>query len=303
MRIHGINTSAPLFFILILSLVSIAGAGQIEQSQQDETISIEIGDKITLYEIPYVNDHSIIFNPNDRKWHLFGIINPHTRFIHLTADSLTQQGWEREEDFSVGGAEIWAPHLVYHDSLFHMFYTQIGVPREIHHIFSADLYTWSKSSEPVLALSNELNNNLKNKDPMVFRDEERNQWIMYYSMMKDAKHWVVGYSTSEDLYTWSEPQTCFDEHTESPGVESPFVVKHEDYYYLFLSARPWPAGAEEIFRSKSPYTWSSNDLVKRIDPWHAAEVIYDLDGKCFITLSSGTQDKDLRIAPLYWKTK
>lgn len=261
---------------------------------------IELGETITLYKTPYLNDHSIIFNPKEKKWHLYGIVSPHTSFIHLTADSLTQQGWAKENSFSDGSAEIWAPHIIHHDNLYHMYYTKIGIPREIHHVISEDLYHWSKSTEPVLALFNDYSANLKNKDPMVFRDDEKKQWVMYYSMMKDDKHWVVAYSISEDLDSWSEPQICFDENTDSPGVESPFVVKHEDYYYLFLSARPWPVGGEDIFRSKTPYLWHADNLVKRIDPWHAAEVVRDLNGKWFLTLSSGTQAKDLKIAPLYW---
>ena len=263
--------------------------------------SIEIGEIITLYKIPYLNDHTIIYNSKEHRWHLYGIESPHTSFIHLTADSLTQPGWMKENSFFDGGAEIWAPHIIYHDNLYHMYYTKIGMPREIHHVVSENLYKWSKSAVPVLALFNEFSDNLKNKDPMVFRDKEKKQWVMYYSMMKDDKHWVVGYSTSNDLNKWSEPKICFDENAESPGVESPFVVKHGDYYYLFLSARPWPVGGEDIFRSKTPYLWNAKDLAKRIDPWHAAEVVRDLDGKWYLTLSSGTQSKDLKMAPFYWE--
>jgi len=263
--------------------------------------SIEVGEIITLYKTPYLNDHTIIYNPIEQKWHLYGIDDPQTSFIHLTADSLTQRGWVKGDSFMDGGEEIWAPHIIYHDNLYHMFYTRIGIPREIHHVISKDLYKWSISTEPVLALSNEYSDNLKNKDPMVFRDEEKKQWIMYYSMMKDDKHWVVGYSTSNDLGNWSEPQICFDENTESPGVESPFVVKRGDNYFLFLSARPWPIGGEDIFQSKTPYSWNEYDLVKRIDPWHAAEVVCDLDGRWYITLSSGLEEQDLKMAPLIWE--
>jgi beta-xylosidase len=270
-------------------------------SQTAQYTSIKIGEIITLYKIPYLNDHSIIYNITEKKWHLYGIESPQTSFIHLTADSLTQEGWVKENSFSDRGAEIWAPHIIYHDNIYHMFYTKIGTPREIHHVVSKDLYKWSESTDPVLALTNEYNNNLKNKDPMVFRDEVNNQWIMCYSVMKDDKHWVVGYSISTDLDNWSEPQICFDEHTESPGVESPFVVKRGDYYFLFLSARPWPVGGEDIFRSKSPYSWNADELVKRIDPWHAAEVIRDLNGQWYLTLSSGLNGKDLKMAPLFWE--
>ena len=163
--------------------------------------SVERGGITTLYETPCLIDHSIVYNDIDKKWHLFGIINPSTSFIHLTADSLTQQGWVREnEDFADGGKDIWAPHIINHDGLFYMFYTKIGVPREICLATSKDLYEWEYREEPVMAFKSADSPNLKNKDPMVFRDDKNDQWIMYYSMMKDAKNWVVGYSTSPDLH-------------------------------------------------------------------------------------------------------
>ncbi len=260
---------------------------------------------ITSYKTPYLNDHAVIYDAKGKKWHMFGIYkNPSTEFLHLTADLLTQKGWEKERPFTFQGKEIWAPHIIYHKDLFYMFYTSIGTPREVRYAVSTNLYDWEHpTSEPLLALTNEHTNNMKNKDPMVFRDKENDQWIMYYSMMKDSKHWVVGYSTSKNLTEWSAPQICFDEHTEEPNVESPFVVKRGTYYYLFLSARPWPNGGEDIFRSKTPYLWKTEDLVHRIDPWHAAEIVRDLDGKWYLTLCTGTPEMpahDFRMASFLW---
>ena len=161
------------------------------------------------------------------------------------------------------------------------------------------LYEWEHPSEaPLFAYANEFTDNQKNKDPMVFRHED--QWIMYFSMLKDDKHWVVGYSTSNDLVNWEGPKICFDEDTENPGVESPFVVKRGEYYYLTLSARPtWPHGGQDFFRSKTPFLWKSSDLVKRVNPWHAAEIVRDFDGKWYLSRSSGDQN-DFRMAPLFW---
>lgn len=268
-------------------------------ADMQEKDSIEVGAPFVAYEIPYANDHSVIYNPSQKKWHMYGILSSERAFIHLTADSLTQKGWKREEDYVDEGHQIWAPHIIKDGNLYHMFYTKIGIPREIHRVKSKDLYSWSKTTGPVLALKNELTDNMKNKDPMVLWDND--QWIMYYSMMKDKTHWVVGYSTSNDLINWSEPKICFDENTEEPSVESPFVVKRGEYYYLLLSARPWPKGGEEFFRSKAPFSWKSEDRVRRVDPWHAAEVVKDIDGKWYLTLSSAhAPHKDFQIAPMFW---
>ncbi|MDR3269693.1 MAG: family 16 glycosylhydrolase [Tannerella sp.] len=263
---------------------------------------IEVGEPITLYKIPYLNDHTVTYHEKDAKWHVYGIMEGEKKFIHLTADSLTQTPWVREEDFCVGSCEkeIWAPHIIRHEDTYYMFYTMISAPREIRCATSKDLFHWEHFPEPLLASSNEYTNDQKNKDPMVFRDNDRNQWIMYYSMMKDKEHWVVGYSTSNDLIKWSKPQICFDENNTSPGVESPFVVKRGEYYYLFLSARPWPQGGQDIFRSQSPYFWDTHHPIARIDPWHAAEVIRDRDGEYYLTRATGTLLKNFCIAPIYW---
>lgn len=260
--------------------------------------SIKVGELFTLYELPFAYDHSIIYNKSDKKWHLYGIQNPSVNFIHLTADSLTQRNWKKQDPFEYKGKAIWAPHIIEHENLFYMFYTSIGVPREIRIAVSKDLNTWTHPSDkPILALSNEFIDNMKNKDPMVLRVQD--EWVIYYSMLKDAKNWVVGYSTSKDLENWSTPKICFDENTEEPSVESPFVVQRGEYYYLFLSARPWPLGAEEVFRSKSPYFWETADRVRRIDPWHAAEVVRDFDGQWYLSRSSG-EGEDFRMAPFKW---
>ena len=146
-------------------------------------------------------------------------------------------------------------YIIEYDSLYYMYYTSIGTPRQIRLATSEDLFEWKHFSEkPLFAFKNELTENMKNKDPMVFRHND--EWIIYYSMMKDSNHWVVGYSTSKNLIDWTAPKICFDEHTEEPNVESPFVVKRGNYYYLLLSARPWPNGAQEIFKSKTPYLWN-----------------------------------------------
>ena len=232
--------------LLLLSLMTFGCSCNKEASKEKKTVpmvkiqesckskEMKVGPMFTSYEMDYAYDHSIIYNPEQKKWHMYGIPSDHSYFIHLTADSLTQRGWEKEAPFKDKGQSIWAPHIIKHEDMYYMFYTSIGVPREIKLATSKDLKTWKHIEKPLFAWKNEVCLNMKNKDPMVFWDENKEQWVMYVSMLKDAKHWVVGYATSKDLYNWSEPGICFDENTESPGVESPFVVK-ERKVLLFIS--------------------------------------------------------------------
>lgn len=258
---------------------------------------LQTGPRIASFPGRYINDHTLVYDPAGRKWHMFGIVQGETAFLHLTADALTQPRWTEADAYRDGGAKIWAPHIIADRGTYYMFYTRVGVPREIVVATSTDLTSWSRPRR-VLASTGPGGIDLKNKDPMVLWDGDR--WILYVSMLKDATHWVVAYSVSRDLRTWSAPQPCFDEETTMPGVESPFVVRRGSHYYLFLSARPWPYGFVEVFRSSSPVRWQRTDKVKWMD-WHAPEIVRDLDGQWYITLCGYERERDgFSIAPLAW---
>lgn len=258
---------------------------------------LQTGPRIASFPGRYINDHAVIYDPARRLWHMFGIVQGETSFIHLTAASLTQAGWKEAAPYRDGGAKIWAPYIVAHAGKFHMFYARIANPREIVVTETADFANWS-APRVVMASQGPGGIDLKNKDPMILRDGGR--WIMYVSMLKDAKHWVVGCSESADLRQWSPPRPCFDENTEMPRVESPFVVRRGDSYYLFLSARPWPYGYMEVFRSSSPVSWMATGKVKWMD-WHAPEIVRDFDGRWYITLCGYERERNgFSMAPLEW---
>ncbi len=303
------NRFGPYYFLYVLILVLHSNLlfSQVEVSATGFVLNIpklpknqdilEVGNRISSYPGIYINDHSVIYNPTEKKWHMYGIVNGEKSFIHLTADSLTQQNWVEHKHYVDYGAQIWAPHIIYEKGKYFMFYTKIGVPRQIVCVESTDLWYWSEP-ELILASRTRSGNDAKNKDPMIIK--EKDQWIMYVSMMKDSANWVVAYSTSRDLKRWSKPLICFDENTSMPSVESPFVVKRSDYYYIFISARPWPYGYLEVFRSSSPYAWKVTDKVKWMD-WHAPEIIRDLDGKWYITLCGYEPERNgFSVFQLYW---
>lgn len=117
-----------LLGILVMFITSCENTS----SSKNNSLEISIDSVRTIYKIDYINDHSIIYNENDKKWHFYGIVSPHTKFLHLTAGSLTQEQWNKEDDFFVdNNREIWAPHIIKNGELFYMFYTRIGEPREI----------------------------------------------------------------------------------------------------------------------------------------------------------------------------
>jgi len=85
---------------------------------------------------------------------------------------------------------------------------------------------------------------------------------------------------SHDLIHWSQQTEVFrDAETGTYGgpTESPFVVKRNGKYYLFVCTN---RGYNEtaVYESDTPLRWDAGKLVGRF-PAHAAEVIQTPDGK------------------------
>lgn len=216
----------------------------------------------------YLKDHTII--EKDGKFHLFSICgtagqdwikpwrnNNEETFLHAVSTDLMnwetigyvlRTGHKGQPDHS----KIWAPHIIEHNDAYYMFYT--GVTHEQKEGFadhieticlatSTDLENWAKHpSNPVLrapAWAVGDTPPIAARDPMVLQDTDNNRWIMYYTtfLQSDAglKH-AVGVATSTDLINWKDAgHTVTDDR--NGATESPFVVKRDGKYYLFMNDR------------------------------------------------------------------
>lgn len=259
----------------------------------------------------YINDHAVA-QGLDGTWHLFGITNPepinpiNKHLAHATADSLTQQMWVKqpfalETDWeNWREVHLWAPHVVYHDGLFYMFYAA-GDPDharyKIHLVTSKDLWTWGRHPENPMVVDG-----YDARDPMVLRVGDI--WVMYYTATSrpEGGNHIVAYRTSRDLVHWSKRGVAFTDPSQGTWggpTESPFVVRRGSYYYLFIGPRGGYVGTD-VFASQDPFHWDPEDLVGHIES-HAAEVIQDEDGRWYIT-SAGWGQGGVYLAPLEWSS-
>ena len=258
----------------------------------------------------YINDHCFIRSA-DGIWHLFGIThaepaNPldEKNFAHATARSLIQNPWDKQR-FALTAEwkkwkeiHLWAPHVIFHENVYYMFYCagdKDHTKYKIHLATSSDLKTWKRHpANPIVVDGHEA------RDPFVLRVGEK--WVMYYTATSDPSGGdrIVAYRTSDDLIKWGERNVAFrdtiKEHSWSP-TESPFVVRRGDYYYLFTG--PWGGYVgTHVFRSKDPFHWTVEGKVGRINS-HAAEVVRDIDGKWYVS-HCGWGQGGVYLAPLYW---
>jgi beta-fructofuranosidase len=255
----------------------------------------------------YINDHTVVRDESGR-WHLFGITHPEpadpwdeTEFAHATADALpgpwTRQPTALRVDRSYGETHLWAPYVLRGDAGYVMYYDGGGADRTrtaMNLATSADLYHWTRHpGGPVFR------DGYDARDPMVRRIGDR--WVMYYCATSDplGGHHVVAYRTSTDLVHWSDRAIAYTDPATGTGAgptESPFVVRHNDSWYLFIGPRPDYVGTD-VFRSDDPLHFRPQDRVGHL-PAHAAEIVED-GGAWWIT-SAGWGQGGVHLAPLHF---
>ncbi|WP_024803301.1 family 43 glycosylhydrolase [Nocardia sp. BMG51109] len=239
----------------------------------------------------YINDHTVIRDESGR-WHLFGITHPEPadpwqerEFAHATADRPAGPWTKRPPaltaDPGYGETHLWAPYVVRADDHYAMFYDGGGPDRTataMNLAVSTDLTHWRRHPDGPL-----FRDGYDARDPMVLRESGR--WIMYYCATSEPNggNHVVAYRTSDDLVHWSERAIAYTDPSTGTGAgptESPFVVRHNGSWYLFIGPRPRYVGTD-VFRSDDPLHFRPQDKVGHIRA-HAAEIVAD-GGALWIT--------------------
>lgn len=255
----------------------------------------------------YINDHTVI---RDRagRWHLFGITHPEpadpwneTRFAHATAEHLlgpwTKQPPALDVDREYGETHLWAPYVLDSGAEYVMFYDGGGEDRTataMNTATSTDLRNWTRHPRgPVFR------DGYDARDPMVLRLDDR--WVMYYCATSEPAggNHIVAYRTSTDLVHWSDRAIAYADPSTGTGAgptESPFVVRHNGFWYLFIGPRPDYVGTD-VFRSDDPLHFRVQDRVGHIEA-HAAEIITDGADRWITT--AGWGQGGVHIAPLYF---
>ncbi|MBO5256350.1 MAG: family 43 glycosylhydrolase [Clostridia bacterium] len=244
----------------------------------------------------YINDHCII--RGEDGWHLFGITHAEPAApldelccAHALGTSLSDTAWKKlpfpivtEQDR--GEAHFWAPHVIFHEGLYYMFWCA-GNPDghdryQIMEAVSTDLYHWERiAGNPIVV------DGFDARDPMVLRVGD--EWVLYYTATSapDGGNHIVACVTSRDLIHWGNRRVVFTDPSEGTyggPTESPFVVRRNEMYYLFIGPRgDYNAcyNRTEVFESADPFAFSIENKVGEL-PAHAAEVIED-DGQYYTT--------------------
>jgi hypothetical protein len=267
----------------------------------------------------YVNDHAFV-QGTDGAWHMFGIfhhepIGEDTEFdfIHAVAKEPDPARWKTgafnavpspftmalRADRSAGETHVWAPHVVFAEGRWWMFY-QGGGPDGDHSSIrlaeSDDLYRWERVGRvPVFE------DFCVARDPMLVRRE--GVWALYYTRCAtiDRRASGVAVRQSKNLVDWTEPRMVLT-LSETPSMwnsgytESPFVFQHDGFYYLSVSAYPIAWDATLLYRSRAPFAFPSTPI-SRLRA-HAGEWLTDRGGKTLYLSHAGPGQSGVWIGPV-----
>ncbi|WP_328610607.1 glycosyl hydrolase family 32 [Amycolatopsis sp. NBC_00345] len=255
----------------------------------------------------YLNDHTFI-RDLDGTWHVFGITHAEPAdpdneisFAHATAPDLhgpwTKQPFALTVDPAYGETHLWAPHVIRVGATYHMFYCGGGAESAVSAInlaTSKDLFHWTRDPGGTL-----FHDGYDARDPYVIRIDGR--WVLFYTGNTEPSggNHVVLYRTSHDLRHWSDRDIAYvspESGTWGGPTESPFVLRHGRYWYLFTGPRLGYAGTD-VHRSDSPFHFDNADLVTHF-PAHAAEVVRDHTG--WYASHAGWGQGGLYLAPITW---
>ena len=149
-------------------------------------------------------------------------------------------------------ANVWAPSLIEKNGTFYMFYTGVSAADGIQRIGVASttdrlLSNWTRLQPDWVFECNDVG--WARCDPNAFRDPfvmpssglpGDPGWLMYYvthPAAADVCDYVVGigHASGNSMTNWTDLKMLWDTHLVSSTIESPHVIYHDPFYYLFFT--------------------------------------------------------------------
>jgi len=262
--------------------------------------------RIVEYPDNHLNDFCL-FEDGEGTWHCIGIMGEGTwkseqSFFHCTGKSLRESFTIRSPMLTgevrvVSGRsrnrapQKHAPFVVYHDDMYHMFFRRpMGTNL---HIRTRNPYDWPSNAELVFEESDA-------RDVCIL--DINGVFHMYYCQLASVDgedRSCIMLRQSADLIDWSEPMIVHVDMSETADhsfLESPFVVKNQEGYYLFIRHRRMDENVSTVvLYSEQPDCFPSGERAwfHRLDMVHAPEIV-EHAGEFYIARVSGPPDVSSR---------
>jgi hypothetical protein len=274
------------FFGMILLLISLAASGA-SRAQETAAALIPRLSKPWTEAVRIVGDgmgwHSdfCLVEDQENRWHCIGIGGQDSSdktLFHAVGRNLIQP-FDYGDKISAGGGSspdhMWAPFTVWenpHAALLYYAHLQAGERQTMRMLVSdgPNLETWHPYAGSSLLHGNVVMDEPAVRDPCIFWDDSLGSYIMYYAASTTCN--VIRARTSSDLFHWSDPKTVAGTPDTYQAAESPFVLKRNGLYYLWISGFDY--GRMSLYISEDPFNFG-DAMANRIEEQsgHAPEIV------------------------------
>ena len=303
---HDQPSQCFLYAVVVLCLAhgSIGSASSAVGQPSGAMVPTIASDWFRIVEYPqnHLNDFCL-FRDQSGLWHAIGIMGTgdaksELSLFHSTGQSLCRQFTNRQPLFE--GLPAWigqprssntslrkhTPFVIYHKGEYHMFYRRPNGTNL--HVRTRDPLRWPNRVD--LAFEEQ-----DARDSCVIRVDEMFYHYSCQAMEIDGL-WrsCVAVRTSRDLRDWSdaEPAHIDTSHvTDHSRMESPFVAKRPEGYYLFVRNRMFDdPSLTTVYFSQTPGRFPSgnNAWFTELKDVHAPEIVQE-QGRYFIARVSGAR--------------
>jgi len=222
------------------------------------------------------------------RWHAVGIHKSMNTLYHAVADSLFGE-WKLQPDIvsTDSVVRMWAPFAIWSprgDSAYMYYHHGLGPDggdmwnsMRVLAAAGPDLDRWTKydvhaEQEAAPGVRNIVFTGPVPRDACIFFDESLDKYIMYYA--DDAPR-AIQARTSDDAVHWSEPVPVMgipDPQEAFVTPESPFVIRRDGLYYLFVSGFDYARVA--LYVSEDPFDFG-DPIANKVGEinGHAPEIV------------------------------
>lgn len=234
------------------------------------------------------------------RWHCIGIGGEDSRddtLFHAVADKLA--GPYHHLPKIVSGKtpaprHMWAPFAIWKDETTALLYyahmvEDVGFTERLLTAAAPGLEEWTPYTGGELRDGNIVFEEPSDRDACIFWDDTVGAYLMYYaahgplpSQGNEAD--VIRVRTSKDLIHWDKPVTVIGPPPGYQAAESPFVLKRDGLYYLWVSGFDY--GRMSLYASKDPFTFGDpveNRLCEQSG--HCPEIV-TVDGQDFMAVAA-----------------
>lgn len=268
-----------------------------------------------------VVDHAF-WQTQDGKWHCWACVRK-TKVGRLLygweSDYLEETNWKpigitmrAEQKYGesindwLGEEFIQAPHVIFHDDKYWMFYgghnSELG-ECQICLATSNDGYSFERHQNDQ-GFSRLFIGPGEARDPMVIRIGD--QWVCYYTGHDKGKRnpCKIYARTSTDLTHWSNFRELsyggFTSGNSYWSAECPFVIFKDGFYYLFRTSDYAAPARTHVYRSEDPFDFGLGDDSKLVTTLRiAAPEIIQQDGVEYISTVEDLKG-GIQLAKLKW---